>query len=397
MIASSCCFAGGLLAENLAFVASSRFSKLPALAPSSAASLPTSHNLVCIAAAAAADRQTPPRQAFIPLIARDEHGKLTLKMPADDGPSEKPKMQQNSSPPYMRSAAPKRAISSKQVPTGPPKFSKASRRFYNETFREPQRLSKVLAAAGVASRRTSEEFIFEGRVTVNGNVCKIPQTSVNPLKDVIYVDGRSLPKKMAPKLYFALNKPKGYICSSSESETKSVLSCFDEYMKIWGQRNPGMSKPRLFTVGRLDVATTGLLFVTNDGDFAFNVSHPSSGLLKEYIATVGNKVSKRHLQAIADGTIVQGSQCIPEAVELLDGEPGDTKTRLRIVVSDGRNHEVRHLVENAGLEVHALKRVRIGGYRLPRTLGLGKHLLLSESDLKKIQPTILQKKTDAAK
>ncbi|CAD6209744.1 unnamed protein product [Miscanthus lutarioriparius] len=146
----------------------------------------------------------------------------------------------------------------KAAPTAPPKFSKAARRFYNENIkeREPQRLAKVLAAAGVASRRTSEEFIFQGKVTVNGSVCTSPQTKVDISKDSIYVNGNRISKKLPPKLYFAVNKPKGYICSCGE-DSKSVVSLFNDYLKGWNKIQPGQQKPRLFTVGRLDVATSG--------------------------------------------------------------------------------------------------------------------------------------------
>eukprot|EP01018_Ginkgo_biloba_P033584 Gb_12891 [translate_table: standard] len=265
-----------------------------------------------------------------------------------------------------------------------PKYSKAARRFYNDKFRQPQRLSKVLASAGVASRRASEELIFEGRVAVNGAVCTTPQAHVDPLKDAIYVDGNSLPKKLPPKLYFALNKPKGYICSSGEDDTKSVLSLLDSYMKIWIKRNPGVPKPRLFTVGRLDVATSGLIIVTNDGEFAQKVAHPSSGFTKEYVAAIEGKVSRRHLQAISKGTVVEGVRCTPVSVELVSSQRNEQKQRLRIVVCEGRNHEIRHLIENAGLELYSLKRVRVGGFKLPQDLGLGKHQVLGEAHIKKL-------------
>ncbi|KAJ9187070.1 hypothetical protein P3X46_002566 [Hevea brasiliensis] len=262
-------------------------------------------------------------------------------------------------------------------------LSKAARRFYNENFREPpQRLSKVLAAAGVASRRNSEELIFEGKVTVNGSVCNTPQTRVDRARDVIYVNGNRLPKKLPPKLYLALNKPKGYICSSGDRESKSVMSLFDDYLKSWDRRNQGLPKPRLFTVGRLDVATGGLIIVTNDGDFAQALAHPSFKLSKEYIATVEGVVNKQHLVAISKGTIIEGVHCTPDSVELLPRQPDISRPRLRIVVHEGRNHEVRELVKNAGLEVHSLKRVRIGGYRLPSDLGIGKHVELKRTDLK---------------
>lgn len=279
-----------------------------------------------------------------------------------------------------------RSVASKAKPVAPsaePKYSKAARRFYNEKFREPpQRLAKVLAAAGVASRRSSEELIFNGKVTVNGSVCNTPQTRVDPAQDIIYVNGSRLAKKLPPKVYLALNKPKGYICSAGEKETKSVFSLFDDFMRSWKKRNPGIPEPRLFTVGRLDVGTTGLIIVTNDGDFANKVSHPSSNLKKEYIATINGIVNKRHLVAISEGTVIDGVHCTPDFVELLPKEPGILKRRIRIVVHEGRNHEVRELVKNAELQLHALKRIRIGGFRLPTDLGIGKHVELTAANLR---------------
>lgn len=277
-----------------------------------------------------------------------------------------------------------RGLRSTRELTSEPRYSKAARRFYNENFKETssQRLSKVLAAAGVASRRSCEELIFEGRVTVNGSVCNTPQTRVDPKKDMIYVNGNRLPKKLPPKVYLALNKPKGYICSSGETQTKSVISLFSDYMKSWDKRNPGQPKPRLFTVGRLDVATTGLIIVTNDGEFAQKISHPSSGLSKEYIATIDGAVNKRHLLAISEGTMVDGVKCIPDAVELLPQQPDKSRPRIRIVVHEGRNHEVRELVKSAGLQIYSLKRMRIGAFRLPPDLLFGKHMELKPAHLK---------------
>ncbi|XP_073019582.1 putative ribosomal large subunit pseudouridine synthase SVR1, chloroplastic isoform X2 [Primulina eburnea] len=308
-------------------------------------------------------------QLLIPWIVRDENGNLTFQTT----PPER----------YLRAMAEaKTQRKKKKVIAGnakkggqpkpstvPPKYSKAARRFYNERFREPpQRLAKVLAAAGVASRRSSEELIFQGKVTVNGSVCATPQTKVDPGQDVIYVNGRRLAKKLPPKVYLALNKPKGYICSTGEKETKSVVSLFDDYMMSWNKRNAGLPKPRLFTVGRLDVATTGLIIVTNDGEFAQKISHPSSNLSKEYIATIDGEVNKKHLLAISEGTVIEGTRCTPDMVEQLPQQPDNKRPRLRIVVHEGRNHEVRELVKNAGLQIHSLKRVRIGGFRLPSDL-----------------------------
>ncbi|GAB2286872.1 Putative ribosomal large subunit pseudouridine synthase svr1, chloroplastic [Dionaea muscipula] len=283
-----------------------------------------------------------------------------------------------------KKAAPVKAVDvSEKRSEVPKKHSKAVRRFYNERFGDQsQRLSKVLAAAGVASRRSSEDLIFEGRVTVNGSVCDKPQAKVDPAKDVIYVNGSRLPKKLPPKVYLALNKPKGYICSSGGKEFKSVMDLFEDYLKAWDKTKTGQQKPRMFTVGRLDVATTGLIIVTNDGEFAQKLSHPSSKLTKEYIATIHGDVYKRHLLTMGEGTVVDGVHCTPDLVELLPRQPDSPRPRIRIVVHEGRNHEVRELVKNAGLQMHSLKRTRIGGFKLPPDLGLGKHVELKQSDLK---------------
>ncbi|KAE8672025.1 Pseudouridine synthase family protein isoform 2 [Hibiscus syriacus] len=315
-----------------------------------------------------ADSESPPNgQFFIPWIVRGEDGNLKLQAhpPASfinalaDAKTQKPKKK------VAKEVKKKKEVSAVgaagiEQPAPSPKLSKAARRFYNENFRDPpQRLSKVLAAAGVASRRGSEELIFNGKVTVNGSVCNAPQTRVDPSKDIIYVNGNRLPKKLPPKVYLALNKPKGCICSSGEKEFKSALDLFEDYLKTWDKINPGSPKPRLFTVGRLDVATTGLIIVTNDGDFAQKLSHPSSNLTKEYIATIDGEVRKRHLIAISEGTEIEGVLCVPDSVELLPKQPDLSRPRIRIVVHEGRNHEVRELVKNAGLEIHSLKRLRI--------------------------------------
>ncbi|XP_062157424.1 putative ribosomal large subunit pseudouridine synthase SVR1, chloroplastic [Alnus glutinosa] len=324
----------------------------------------------------------PSGQLFIPWIVRGEDGNLKLQT---HPPARLLHAMANAETETKNKKKNKNKTKDKSPDNASlePKHSKAARRFFNQNFKEPsQRLSKVLASAGVASRRNSEELIFEGKVTVNGSVCNAPQTRVDPAKDIIYVNGNRLPKRQPPKVYLALNKPKGYICSSGEKESKSVFALFDDFFKNWGKRNSGLPKPRLFTVGRLDVATTGLIIVTNDGDFAQRLSHPSSNLTKEYIAAIDGVVNNRHLIAISEGTVIEGIRCTPDSVELLPQQPDIPRPRLRIVVHDGRKHEVRELVKSAGLEIHSLKRVRIAGFRLPSDLGLGKHIELKQSDLK---------------
>jgi 23S rRNA pseudouridine2605 synthase len=204
-----------------------------------------------------------------------------------------------------------------------------------------KRLSKALAAAGVASRRHSEEIIFEGRVTVNGKKVLIPQTLVEWGKDSIAVDGKLLTGE-GSKVYYILNKPKGYLCTAADIMGKRVIDLFDE------------EDGRLFTAGRLDKYTTGLLIVTNDGHFANRIIHPSSNIEKEYIAKVDREVLHDHLVTISKGTMIEEGFVKPIAVTKV------RKATIKIIVGEGKKREVRQMLEHAGLQVDELKRVRIG-------------------------------------
>jgi len=207
------------------------------------------------------------------------------------------------------------------------------------------RLSKYLAAAGVASRRACEEIIFAGKVTVNGVVALEPQTLVDD-KDKISVEGKSI-AKAEPKVYYMLNKPANYICTSRKmGSTKIVLELFQDLPY------------RLFTVGRLDKDTQGLILVTNDGHFANKVIHPSADIQKEYLAKTNAEITADHLMAISSGTQVEGVFVKPAKV---------TKVRrgtIKIAVNEGKKREVRLLLEAAGLKVEELTRIRIGGLHL---------------------------------
>lgn len=212
-----------------------------------------------------------------------------------------------------------------------------------ENIPPTNRLSKVLAAAGIAARRKCEELIFAGQVTVNGELCLIPQTLVSPEKDLIAVKGVPITSS-EKKVAFLLNKPKGFLCSTKG--TKSCSRCVLDLFR---------SIPlRLFTVGRLDKETTGLLIVTNDGHFANQVIHPSASIEKEYVATVSAAITDIRLEGIRKGTLVEDCFVKPLHVELLS-----PKT-VKIVVIEGKKREVRLLLEGVGLHVQALKRTRIG-------------------------------------
>lgn len=223
------------------------------------------------------------------------------------------------------------------------------------------RLSKYLAAAGVASRRACEELIFAGKVKVNGEVVLLPQTMVNE-KDQIVIDEKRI-NTAEPKVYYLLNKPAGYVCTSKKSNSsKIVLELFEEDVPY-----------RVFTVGRLDKDTQGLLIVTNDGHFANKVIHPSAEIFKEYLVKTDAEITADHLTAISSGTLVEGVFVRPQRV---------TKVRrgtLKVTIGEGKKHEVRLLLEAAGLKVKELIRIRIGNLHLG-SLEIGEWRPLTDKD-----------------
>lgn len=217
-----------------------------------------------------------------------------------------------------------------------------------------------MAAAGVASRRACEDLIFSGKVTVNGIIALLPQTMVNE-QDEIVVDGHPIGEKQK-KLYFILNKPKGYVCSAKgSSRSKLVLELFENV------------KERLFTVGRLDKDTEGLLIVTNDGHFANSVIHPSKNIPKEYVAKTDQEITDDHLKAISSGTLVEGTFVKPLKVAKV------RKGTVKIVIGEGKKREVRMLLEAAGLQVLELSRIKIGNLTLGM-LPVGSYRPMTERD-----------------
>jgi len=227
-----------------------------------------------------------------------------------------------------------------------------------------KRLSKTLAAAGIASRRACEDLIFAGKVKVNGEVALLPQTMVSD-SDKIEVNGQPI-KAHVPFYYIMLNKPIGYVCSTVGSQsTRLVLDLIKNDIK-----------ERLFTIGRLDKNTEGLILVTNDGQFANKVIHPSSNISKEYVAKTDHEITDDHLKAISSGTLVEGVFVRPLSVKKV------RKGTVKIVIGEGKKREVRCLLENAGLDVLELKRTRIGSLMLGLLpTGSWRHLTEREKEL----------------
>lgn len=226
---------------------------------------------------------------------------------------------------------------------------------------ERKRLSKALAAAGIASRRACEEIIFAGRVQVNGETIKLPQHHIDWETDKISVDGQPV-KTEQKKFYYMLNKPIGYICTNVRpGKQRIVLDLFPD------------SKERLFTVGRLDKETSGLLLVTNDGHFANKVIHPSSNIIKEYIVKTEQEITPEHLETLSQGARVDAKWVRPVSVHKV------RKGTFKICVQEGKKHEVRIIAERAGLVITELTRVRIGSLVLG-SLQPGEFRALTERD-----------------
>lgn len=230
-----------------------------------------------------------------------------------------------------------------------------------------QRLSKVIAAAGVASRRAAEELIFDGKTTVNGQKVLVPQMLVDPSVDIIEVGGKRLSSR-PKRVYYAVNKPVGYYCTNAAEIKRRAIDLIE-----------GSTNVRLFTVGRLDKDTSGLILITNDGHFANRVMHPSGGVKKEYIAKVDQEVTHDHLVSLSQGCVVEGALVRPHRVVKI------RRSTLRIVVNEGRRHEVREMLAAAGLKVIELKRVKIGDLTLG-TIPLGEYKELSAHEVERLFP-----------
>ena len=225
-----------------------------------------------------------------------------------------------------------------------------------------KRLSKALAAAGVASRRACEDLIFAGRVKVNGDVIRVPQTLVDWAKDRISVDEVPIVGEQ-PKLYFMLNKPAGYLCTNIRPGNQRIfLDLFQ------------VKSERLFTIGRLDRDTTGLILVTNDGHFSQRVIHPSSDIIKEYLLKVRQEITVEHLETLSQGARVDDHWVRPVSVQKV------RRGTFKICVKEGKKHEVRIIAERAHLEIVELKRIRIGGLVLG-SLPEGEYRTLNDRDM----------------
>jgi 23S rRNA pseudouridine2605 synthase len=234
------------------------------------------------------------------------------------------------------------------------------------------RLQKFLAEAGVSSRRGGEELIQQGHVQVNGKVVRELGTKVDPDKDLVFVDGRQA--KHRRKLYIAINKPAGYLCTRHDPQQRRCVG--DLLPAEWSV---------LYPVGRLDNDSDGLLFLTNDGDFCLRLTHPRYGIHKKYITAVVGKVEDTILKKLTHGIELEGELLKATRVRCLSRN--NSHTVVEVELAEGKNREVRRLFSAFGFEVERLQRVQIGPVKLGE-LPLGKWRTLTPPEIKSLMPQI---------
>jgi 23S rRNA pseudouridine2605 synthase len=213
-----------------------------------------------------------------------------------------------------------------------------------------ERLQKVIAASGYTSRRKAEDLIVQGRVSVNGQIVTELGVKVKS-GDFIMVDGKAIVGEN--KVYYVFYKPKACICSlSDEHHRKTVVDYFDDV------------KERIYPVGRLDYDTTGVLFMSNDGDFANLMMHPSSHLEKIYEVTVDGLVNGETLHKLEKGVYLEGVKTLPCKIKVTGKDMEHKSTRLMIKLVEGKNRQVKKMFEMMGHNVKRLHRLTIGGIGL---------------------------------
>lgn len=236
-----------------------------------------------------------------------------------------------------------------------------------------ERLQKLIAAAGIASRRKAEDLITAGVVTVNGKVVDELGAKADPDKDHIKVNGKLLNPQLArvEKVYVALNKPMGYLTSTSdEQERPLVIDLIGKYRK------------KVHPVGRLDFNSEGLLLLTNDGQFTQLVTRAAEKVAKRYEVKVKGRLSEEQINRLRSGILIEGVRTAPAKIRRL--RESDTNSWFEVILYEGRNQQIRKMFDAVGHSVLKLKRVAIGFLGLER-LRPGEFRLLNEAEVKRFE------------
>jgi len=234
---------------------------------------------------------------------------------------------------------------------------------------EPVRLQKYLATCGVASRRKAEELILAGRVSVNGKVITSMGEKLTPEKDTVMCDGKPV-RVDKEHVYVMLNKPKGYVTTLSDPQGRPVVTSLVSDIPH-----------RLFPVGRLDLDTEGALLLTNDGDLAQKIQHPSHETNKTYEALIQGHPGQTKLKLLEKGIVLEEKKTAPATIKVIKHMQG--QTLVEITIHEGRKRQVKKMFEFIGNPVIRLKRIAYGRLFLGK-LPSGKYKMLNSKDLKKI-------------
>lgn len=225
------------------------------------------------------------------------------------------------------------------------------------------RLNKYIADSGFCSRRAADKLIEDGRVTVNKSLAIIGM-EVNE-SDTVRIDGERVRVKYEYE-YYLFNKPKRVICSNYDQFGRATAI---SYIK---------SNKRLFTYGRLDYMTEGLILISNDGEVYNHIMHPRKKLYKSYVAKIDKEITDDHLEALGYGVVIEGKRTAPSKVKKI------SKTEVRVAIYEGKNRQVRKMFETLGYEVKKLTRVRIGELKLG-SLAVGSYRKLTDEELQYIK------------
>lgn len=229
-----------------------------------------------------------------------------------------------------------------------------------------------MAHCGIASRRKCEEYILDGRVKVNGNMIKELGTQVDPNRDRVYFDGKRINIEKE-KIYIMLNKPIGVVTSVKDEKNRKTVVDFIPIQQ------------RIYPVGRLDIDTTGLLLLTNDGKLAHHLMHPSKGIPKTYIATVKGRPDGKSLKKLREGVDLGDFITSPAKVKILKSFEQDSI--VQITIHEGKNHQVKRMFGYVGHEVKKLKRISFGEIHLGG-LNVGNYRFLTEEEMKYLRKII---------
>ncbi|MBC8525837.1 MAG: rRNA pseudouridine synthase [Candidatus Cloacimonetes bacterium] len=234
------------------------------------------------------------------------------------------------------------------------------------------RINKFLAQAGLGSRRSCEKFILDGKIKINGKVITNLATDINPEKDEIIFENKLL-EFPEQKIYLILNKPEGYLVTSSDPfQRKTVFELLPKF------------SVRIFSIGRLDKSSCGLLILTNDGNFANNVTHPKKKIPKIYIVKVKGKISKNQLNSLRKGVLLNDGKTLPAKVFLKSYNKLQDISKFRITIYEGKKRQIRRMIKAVGSEVKFLKRVQVGKIQLGN-LEEGKWRFLKDKEIQAIK------------